>query len=162
MSSYTDFYFGRGENADWIGSLRGECYPENFLAVPPSRLALTATDEHAFRAAVADTLDVWEDERLGHAYRRELGWPWPWYTSHNSSWIMVFDPEPQAVFVTVGGGISWHRIDPHDPRFPEGDDPLGPDDIYAWLRDPAAPPSVPMPLMRPKPVTVPTFGDEIR
>ncbi|WP_232376416.1 hypothetical protein [Amycolatopsis aidingensis] len=127
MSSYTDFYFGRGENANWLGSLRGECCPENFLTVPPSRLALAATDESTFRPAVADTLGVWEDERLGQAYRRELGWPWPWYTSHDSSWIIVFDPAPRAVFVTVGGGVTWHRIDPHDPQFPEGDDPLGPD-----------------------------------
>ncbi|QWF81031.1 hypothetical protein [Amycolatopsis sp. CA-230715] len=162
MSSNTDFYLGRGEHADWIGSLRGESYPDNFLAVPPLRLALTATGEDTFRAAVADTLVVWEDERLGQGYRPELGWPWPWYSSHNSSWIITFDSEAEAVFVTVGGGVRWHRIDPHDPRFPEGDDPLGPPDIHAWLRDPAAPPSVPMPLMREKPADMPTFGGDLR
>lgn len=152
MSSYTDFYVGRGEDADWIGSLRGECYPDNFLAVPPVLLALTATDESTFRAAVADALEVWEDERLGQGYPCYLGWPWLWPTSHNSSWIITFDPVPEAVFVTGGGGVTWHQIELRDPRFPEGDDPLGPPDIHAWLRDPAAPPSVPMPLMR-DPVT---------
>ncbi|WP_020663107.1 hypothetical protein [Amycolatopsis benzoatilytica] len=162
MSSYTDFYLGRGEHAEWIGSLRGECCPDNFLAVPPLRLALTATDEDTVRAAVADALVVWEDERLGQGYRPELGWPWPWYSSHSSSWIIAFDPEAQAVFVTVGGGVRWHRIDPADPRFPEGDDPLGPPDIRAWLRDPAAPPSVPMPLMREKPTVTPAVGGDVR
>lgn len=103
MSSYTDFYFGRGDKADWIGSLRGECYPANFLAVPPSLLALTATDESTFRAAVVDTLDVWENERFGHAYRRELGWPWPWYTSHNSSWTM----RSSAVTERLPTGHGW-------------------------------------------------------
>lgn len=52
MSSYTDFYFGRDESAEWIGSLRGECYPDNFLAAPPLRVLLTATDEDTFHAAV--------------------------------------------------------------------------------------------------------------
>ncbi|MFE0025470.1 hypothetical protein [Amycolatopsis sp. NPDC059021] len=162
MSSYTDFYIGRGEHAEWIGSLHGECYPDNFLAVPPVRLALTTTDENTFRAAVTDALVVWEDEHLGQGYRPDLGWPWPWYSSHNSSWIITFDPEAVAVFVTVGGGVRWHRIDPHGPRFPEGDDPLGPPDISAWLRDPAAPPSVPMPLMREKPAAMPTLGGDVR
>lgn len=155
MSSYTDFYLGRGENAEWIGSLQGECYPDNFLAVAPLRLALTATNTDAFRAAVTDTLDIWEDERLGRAYRRERGWPWVWHSSHNSSWILAFAPAAEAVFATVGGGVRWHRIDPRDPWFPEGD-PLGPPDIHAWLRDPAAPPSVPMPLMRDPATGLPT------
>ncbi len=162
MSSYTDFYLGRGEDADWIGSLQGECYPDNFLAVTPLRGALTATGENTFRAAVAEAFGIWEDERLGRAYHRDLGWPWPWYSSHNSSWIIAFDPGDDAVFVTVGGGVSWHRIDPHHPQFPEGDDPLGPPDIYAWLRDPAAPPSVPLPLMREKPTDMPVIGGETR
>ncbi|WP_241832828.1 hypothetical protein [Amycolatopsis sp. CB00013] len=95
MSSNTDFYLGRGDEAEWIGSLHGECYPENFLAVPPVRLAITATDETVFREAVADAFDVWEEESLGHVYHRKGGWPWPWYSSHNSSWIITFDPQRQ-------------------------------------------------------------------
>ncbi|MBN6034142.1 hypothetical protein [Amycolatopsis sp. 195334CR] len=163
MSSYTDFYLGRGEHAEWIGSLRGECYPENFLAVPPVRLALTATEEGTFRAAIADALIVWEDECLGHGYRPELGWPWPWYSSHASSWIITFDPEDAAVFATVGGGVRWHRLDPRNPWFPDSeDDPLGPPDLAAWLRDPAAPPSVPMPLMRDTPADLPAIGGDTR
>ncbi|UUV28587.1 hypothetical protein NQK81_27830 [Amycolatopsis roodepoortensis] len=160
MSSNTDFYLGRGEDAEWIGSLHGECYPENFLAVPPLRLAVTATTEAIFRAAVADAFVVWEEERLGRAYRREGGWPWPWYSSHNSSWIITFDPGDGAVFATVGGGVRWHRIDPSNPWFPEGDDPLGPPDLYAWLRKPAAPPSVPMPLMREVSADMPIIGGD--
>ncbi|MFE5565037.1 hypothetical protein ACFQ68_08600 [Amycolatopsis japonica] len=143
-----DFYLGRGEYAEWIGSLYGKCSPENFLAVAPIRLEITATDEAVFREAVTDAFDVWEEERLGRAYRREGGWPWSWNTSHISSWIITFDPGDGAVFATVGGGVRWHRFDPLNPWFPEGDDSLGPPDSSAWLRDPAAPPSVPMPLMR--------------
>jgi hypothetical protein len=62
------------------------------------------------------------------------------------------------VFVTVGGGTRWERIDPRAPRPPANeDDELGPPDIQAWLDNPAAPPSVPMPLMRdPPPGNPPT------
>lgn len=161
MSSYTDFYVGRGADAEWIGSLRGESCPDNVRAVPPLLLALTTTDEDAFRAAVVDALDVWEDELLGQGYRPGRGWPWPWHSSHFASWIVAFDPEPGAVFVTVGGGVRWHRIDPHDPSFPDSK-PLGPLDTGAWPRDPAAPPSVPMPLMGEKAVDMPVFGGDVR
>ncbi|SFO04838.1 hypothetical protein [Amycolatopsis rubida] len=161
MSSYTDFYVGRGGSAEWIGSLRGESCPDNVRAVPPLLLALTTTDEDVFRAAVADTLDVWEDERLGQGYRPGRGWPWPWHSSHFASWIVVFDPEPGAVFVTVGGGTRWHRIDPRDPRFPDRGS-AGTTDVSAWQRDRAAPPSVPMPLMLDKPADAPVFGGEVR
>ncbi|OKJ95633.1 hypothetical protein AMK34_21690 [Amycolatopsis sp. CB00013] len=66
------------------------------------------------------------------------------------------------MFATVGGGVRWHRLDPLNPWFPEGDDSLGPPYLYAWLRDPAASPSVPMPLMREKPADLPIIGGDPR
>ncbi|MDT8916051.1 hypothetical protein [Amycolatopsis sp. PS_44_ISF1] len=159
--SFADFAIGLGENATWIGSLQGECYPSSFLSVPSLWLALTTIDENIFRAAVSDTLDGWRSQHHEQGHHQDPGWPWPWYTSHNSSWIITFDPEAEAVFVTVGGGVGWHRIAPHHSQFPEENDSLGPPDIVAWLRDPAAPPSVPMPLMREK-TPMPGFGGEGR
>jgi hypothetical protein len=136
MSTKTDFYLGRGHDAEWLGSLQWECEPENLLRVPPGRLALTATDEPTYRAAVADLFIVWETEELGTAYPRRTGWPWPWATSHVSSWIVAFDPAAApGVFLTVGGGVRWEPLDPRNPREPAED--IGPPDIYAWLRDPA-------------------------
>lgn len=73
MSTKTDFYLGRGHDAEWLGSLQWECEPENLLRVPPGRLALTATDELTYRAAVADLFIVWETEELGMAYPAEPG-----------------------------------------------------------------------------------------
>jgi hypothetical protein len=149
MSTKTDLYIGRGHDAEWIGSLQGECDPENMLRVPPGRLALTARDEATYRDAVQDLLTVWAVEEIGHAYPPRTGWPWPWPTSHVSSWIIAYDPDEAGVFVTVGGGTRWERIDPRAPRPPANeDDELGPPDLQAWLDNPAAPPSVPMPLMR--------------
>lgn len=147
MSTKTDFYIGRDDNAEWIGSLQWECDPENLLRVPPGRRALSATDETTYRDAIADLLTTWELDELGIAYPRRTGWPWPWHTSHVSSWIVTFDPADNGVFVTVGGGVRWEQIDHHTPREPRTDD-VQPPDIEAWLRTPAAPPSVPLPLMR--------------
>lgn len=154
MSTKTDFYLGRGHDAEWLGSLQWECEPDNLLRVPPGRLALTATDEPTYRAAVADLFITWETEELGVAYSRRTGWPWPWPTSHLNSWIVAFDPADNGVFVTVGGGVRWERLDPRNPCEPPTDD-LGPPDLEAWLRAPADPPSVPLPLMR-DPGTGPT------
>ncbi len=77
MSTKTDFYLGRGHDAEWLGSLQWECEPENLLHVTPGRFALTATDELTYRAAVADLFITNEVEKLGAAYLRRTGWPWP-------------------------------------------------------------------------------------
>lgn len=158
MSTKTDFYLGRGHDAEWLGSLQWECEPENLLRVPPGRLALTATDEITYRAAVADLFIVWETEDLGTAYPRRTGWPWPWATSHVSSWIVAFDPAAPGVFLTVGGGVRWEPLDPRNPREPAED--IGPPDIKAWLRAPADPPSVPLPLMRDPATGLPTAAGQ--
>lgn len=156
MSTKTDFYLGHGTSAEWLGSIARNAHPEDVRAVPPGRLALTSTDAATYRDAVDDLLVVWACEDLGDAYPRRGGWPWPWWTSHISSWIVAFDPAEKAVFITVGGSVAWHRINPRCPDMPEGDDPLGPPDLAAWVRDPAAPPSVPMPLMRDPATGLPT------
>lgn len=148
MSEKTDFYLGRGHDAQWLGSLQWDCEPDNLLRVPAGRRALTATDETTYRAAVADLFCTWETEGIGEAYpRHRSGWPWPWPTSHVNSWIITFDPAAPGVFLTVGGGVRWEPLDPRDPRQPDGE-AIGPPDIEAWLRAPADPPSVPLPLMR--------------
>jgi hypothetical protein len=159
MSTKTDFYLGRGLGAEWVGALQQDCAPPNLLRVPPGRLALTATDEHTYRAAVADLFIVWETEGIGAAYPRRAGWPWPWPTSHVSSWIITFDPLVGGVFATVGGGVCWARIDPRKPREPSTEG-MEPPDIEAWLRAPAAPPSVPLPLMRDPGTGLPTAAGQ--
>jgi len=159
MSTKTDFYLGRGTTAEWLGSVARDATPQNLLAVPPGRLALTTTDEATYRDAIDDLITVWACEGLGEAYPRRGGWPWLSATSHRTDWIVAFDPDECAVVVTVGGGVAWHRINPRCPCIPDGDgedDPLGPPDLRAWLADPAAPPSVPMPLMRDPATGLPT------
>ena len=118
MSTMTDFYLGRGDDAEWLGSLHWECDPANLLRVPPGRRALTATDEPTYRAAVADLFITWVTEELGAAYPRRTGWPWPWHTSHVNSWIVTFDPGECEVFATTGGGVRWERLNPRASATP--------------------------------------------
>lgn len=73
MSTKNDVDLGRGHDAEWLGSLKWECEPENLLRVPPGRLALTATDEPTYRAAVANLFIVWETEELARPTRAEPG-----------------------------------------------------------------------------------------
>lgn len=148
MSTKMDFYLGRGLAAQWLGSIAGDARPDDLLTVAPGRRVLTATTVAAFITAVTDVIAGWETGSLSGSFPREGGWPWPWPTSHRTGWIVAFDPDPCAVFLTVGGGIRWHRMNPDHPETPARSDSLGPVDILAWLRDPAAPPSVPMPIMR--------------
>ncbi|SER91730.1 hypothetical protein [Actinokineospora terrae] len=138
MSTTTDFYVGRGARAEWIGSLQRECAPVSLIRVPPGRLALAATDESIYRAAIADLFVVWESEGIGHAYPRRTGWPWPWHNSHHSTWIVTFDPVIRRALATVGGGVRWELATPHASRTD--------DNTRTGHRTPTTP--VPLPLMR--------------
>jgi hypothetical protein len=51
--------------------------------------------------------------------------------------------EDRGIYLTAGGGTTWHHLDPDDPRPPLR---CGPPDFAHWLSDPAAPPAVTLPL----------------
>jgi hypothetical protein len=84
MTITADFYDGRGRHAVWFGSLQTDADPETVRGVPCGRLLLAAVDPLTFADAVADLLDVWADEGLGHGYHPRDGWPWPF--SELQSW----------------------------------------------------------------------------
>lgn len=158
MSTNMDFYLGRGLAARWLGSIEGDGRPSVLLTLEPGRRALTATTVAAFVDAVTDVMVQWPTDSHSRSFPPDGGWPWSWPTSHLTDWIIAFDPNPRAVFVTVGGGIRWHRLNPHRPQPPALNHLLGPVDILAWLHDPTAPPALPMPTMR-SPDTSHTEGE---
>ncbi|NKQ51994.1 hypothetical protein HFP15_03765 [Amycolatopsis sp. K13G38] len=67
MTSYAAFYVGRGENAEWIGTVRGDDIPLALTGAEGGHQPLDATTEGGYSAAVAALLRVW-DEWVGHAY----------------------------------------------------------------------------------------------
>jgi hypothetical protein len=83
MGTRADFYIGRGEQAEWLGSIAWDGYPNGI----DSKL-LEAANEPAFKAALAPFLSSREDATLP-----EQGWPWPWDDSCMTDYAYAFDKD---------------------------------------------------------------------
>lgn len=81
MGTRADFYVGRGQDAEWLGSVAWDGYPSGF----PTALMLHS-DERTWRQAVKNILTEREDGTLP-----EQGWPWPWETSHTTDYAYALD-----------------------------------------------------------------------
>lgn len=83
MGTRADFYIGRGENAEWLGSIAYNGYPRG----SPANI-IKATSEDEYRTLVKLMLSSEEDEP--YATTPEMGWPWPWedscLTDHAYAW----------------------------------------------------------------------------
>jgi hypothetical protein len=112
MGTRADFYTGRGESAEWLGSIAWDGYPSGI----PTEL-LGASTEDAFRTALAafgPHRDDWTAP--------EMGWPWPWDTSHTTDYAYAFDGG--HVWGSCFGG-AWF-----DGREDEPDDKAGPCAVF--------------------------------
>lgn len=83
MGTRADFYIGRGEKAEWLGSIAYDGYPEGI-----DKQILQCTGPDAFRHAVAQFI---KDSSSGTT--PEQGWPWPWETSSTSDYAYAHDNE---------------------------------------------------------------------
>lgn len=81
MGTRADFYVGRGEDAEWLGSIAWDGYPEGIDAA-----VLEPTSEDDYREAVALFLGDRDD-----ATAPEQGWPWPWDDSGTTDYAYAFD-----------------------------------------------------------------------
>lgn len=81
MGTRADFYVGRGENAEWLGSIAWDGNPESI----PNDIRF-AVKEDDYRAAVAAELAGRED-----ATKPEMGWPWSWENSRKTDFAYAFD-----------------------------------------------------------------------
>ena len=81
MGTRADFYVGRGESAEWLGSIAWDGHPGSI-----DSQVLNCTSEAAYRHAVADFLADRDDKSLPAD-----GWPWPWDTSHTTDYAYAFD-----------------------------------------------------------------------
>lgn len=81
MGTRADFYVGRGTNAEWLGSIAYDGYPDGH----PETL-LEIADEAQYRAAVQAILDD-----VDSATKPEEGWPWPWDDSNTTDFAYAFD-----------------------------------------------------------------------
>ena len=100
MGTRADFYVGRGESAEWLGSIAWDGYPDG-IAVD----VIQAKSEDAYRKAVSEMLD--EDKA---STRPERGWPWPWEDSRTTDYAYAFDGE--KVWASCFGSEWWSAADP--------------------------------------------------
>ena len=101
MGTRADFYVGQGEQAEWLGSIAWDGYPDGV-----SKSILRAKTEKEFRKLIDEYLANREDGTTP-----EMGWPWPWKTSHTTDYSYAF-------FDDKVWGTSWGYIW-FDPLAPE-------------------------------------------
>lgn len=87
MGTRADFYVGRGKDAEWLGSIAWDGYPEGIGDGPMSRRPIfTAKREATYRKRVAEFLAGRDDATLP-----QHGWPWPWEDSSITDFAYAFD-----------------------------------------------------------------------
>jgi hypothetical protein len=109
MGTRADFYIGRGESAEWVGSVAWDGQPSGM----PEPL-LTATTKGDFLAAVAGMADTRDDFTIPSVH----GWPWPWKDSHLTDYSYAFDGD--AVYVT-DSYTEWRKASEDEPEGDEDD-----------------------------------------
>ncbi len=80
MGTRADFYVGQGLEAEWLGSVTWDGYPDGF-----DTHFYEATTEDEYRALIKDVAeerDDWTDA--------SEGWPWPWDDSRTTDYAYSF------------------------------------------------------------------------
>ena len=80
MGTRADFYIGRGEKAEWLGSIAWDGYPRS---IP--KPILKAKTEEEFKMNVVRELAKRDDGTFP-----EMGWPWPWNDSQTTDYAYAF------------------------------------------------------------------------
>lgn len=80
MGTRCDFYVGRGEKAEWLGSVAWDGDPQNFEEI------IKADNEGVYRIEVTKELKGRDDGTLP-----ENGWPWPWTDSRTTDYAVAFE-----------------------------------------------------------------------
>jgi hypothetical protein len=114
MGTRADFYVGRGERAEWLGSIAWDGNP---ASIGGDGSIVLATTEQDYRQQVAAFLASRDDATLP-----EQGWPWPWDNSRTTDYAYAFDNG--AVWASAFGH-EWFRVDPAADYFGEPDGDMG-------------------------------------
>gem|GEM_PF-1780264 len=105
MGTRADFYIGRGEHAEWLGSIAWSSSPRDLATRQPGLLRASSVDD--YRQQVAELLAGRED-----ATTPDMGWPWPWPDSSATEYAYAFDYE--RVYAAASGG-TWFMPTTDEP-----------------------------------------------
>lgn len=93
IGTRADFWIGRGEQAEWLGSVAWDGYPSGIaqqkvtiVKTGEETTVLESTTEREFRQRLKLMFALRDD-----ATRPEQGWPWPWATSATTDYAYTFD-----------------------------------------------------------------------
>lgn len=114
MGTRADFYVGRTEDAEWLGSIAWDGYPDGIEAK-----IREAVDEAEYRRQVGAFIGSRED-----GTKPEQGWPWPWDDSGTTDYAYAFDGG--SVYGSCFGR-PWFEAAGKEPDEPEGTRPTFPD-----------------------------------
>lgn len=96
MGTRADFYVGRGEKAEWLGSVGYDGYPDGVFSNPWPR----EWTEEKWRERVANIdTESWTSP--------EDGWPWPWEDSLTTDYAYTYDDG--AIWVS-NFGYTWVKL----------------------------------------------------
>src|SRR5690348_16482213 len=94
MGTRADFYVGKGKDAEWLGSIAYDGYPDGNPAD-----VIKALGEHEYREHVATLMKECES-----ATRPEQGWPWPWEDSRTTDYAYTW---AEGKVQASGFGSPW-------------------------------------------------------
>lgn len=111
MGTRSDFYVGQGSDAEWLGSIAWDGYPDGI----PDRI-LKAVEEQDYREQVKAFLTSRDDASLP-----QHGWPWPWNDSGLTDYAYAFNDN--AVWYSVGYPVArwWRALDGPEPDSDDAD-----------------------------------------
>ncbi len=105
MGTRADFYIGRGAQAEWVGSIAWDGYPDGL-----KKPLLRATTKDEFMQRLEE---FWTDR--DDVTRPQDGWPWPWNNSATTDYAYAFDDG--KVWASAFGN-AWF-----DPLKPQPEEP---------------------------------------
>jgi len=102
MGTRADFYVGKGKDAEWLGSIAYDGYPDGI----PDDVKGSMTEQQ-YRDAVAAMIAGREDGTTP-----EQGWPWPWDDSNTTNYAYSFDKGEVSY---CGYGKKWFSVWEEEP-----------------------------------------------
>lgn len=115
MGTRVDFYVGRGEQAEWLGSYPFDGYPSGVFEDAPEMFDAPPPTEAEWREWVSRFLG----ERAHEATLPDQGWPWPWDDSRRTDYAYAWDDG--SIYGSTFGE-SWFRVDPAAELWGEPED----------------------------------------